>query len=213
MLGTGVGSELRHPLGIDDGRRPAREPGADAVHDAGDLPCVRPPRATRLSGARPRASRTSSGRAARGRRSYADMNIFAALHPPPGRDHAAHARRRARRRASRSACCRCRRCRRSTSRPSRCRHRCPARARRRWRRRWRRRSSARSARIAGVTEMTSSSSLGSTRITLQFDLTRDIDGAARDVQAAINAARSLLPTEPAAATRPTARSTRPTRRS
>ena len=48
-------------------------------------------------------------------------------------------------------------------------------------------------RIAGITEMTSISSLGSTRITLQFDLDRDIDGAARDVQAAINAARSLLP--------------------
>ena len=48
-------------------------------------------------------------------------------------------------------------------------------------------------RIAGITEMTSSSSLGSSRITLQFDLSRDIDGAARDVQAAINAARSLLP--------------------
>ena len=49
-------------------------------------------------------------------------------------------------------------------------------------------------RIAGVTEITSSSSLGQTRITLQFDLNRDIDGAARDVQAAINAARTLLPT-------------------
>jgi len=48
-------------------------------------------------------------------------------------------------------------------------------------------------RIAGINEMTSSSSLGSTRISLQFDLNRDIDGAARDVQAAINAARSLLP--------------------
>ena len=47
--------------------------------------------------------------------------------------------------------------------------------------------------IAGVTEMTSSSSLGSARITLQFDLSRDIDGAARDVQAAINAARVILP--------------------
>jgi multidrug efflux pump len=47
--------------------------------------------------------------------------------------------------------------------------------------------------IAGVTEMTSSSSLGSTGITLQFDLNRDIDGAARDVEAAINAARSNLP--------------------
>jgi len=48
-------------------------------------------------------------------------------------------------------------------------------------------------RIAGVNQITSSSSLGSTRVTLQFDLDRDINGAARDVQAAINAARSLLP--------------------
>lgn len=48
-------------------------------------------------------------------------------------------------------------------------------------------------RIAGITEMTSVSSLGSTRLTIQFDLTRDIDGAARDVQAAINASLSQLP--------------------
>ncbi len=48
--------------------------------------------------------------------------------------------------------------------------------------------------ISGVTEITSSSSLGSSRVTLQFALDRDIDGAARDVQAAINAARSQLPT-------------------
>ncbi|MGA3306388.1 MAG: efflux RND transporter permease subunit, partial [Stellaceae bacterium] len=48
--------------------------------------------------------------------------------------------------------------------------------------------------IADVTEMTSSSSVGSTRITLQFGLDRDIDGAARDVEAAINAARADLPT-------------------
>jgi len=48
-------------------------------------------------------------------------------------------------------------------------------------------------RIASITEMTSSSTLGSTQITLQFDLNRDINGAARDVQAAINAARSYLP--------------------
>ncbi len=48
--------------------------------------------------------------------------------------------------------------------------------------------------IAAVTEMTSQSSLGSTRIVMQFDLDRDIDGAARDVQAAINAARADLPT-------------------
>ncbi len=49
-------------------------------------------------------------------------------------------------------------------------------------------------RIAGLTEMTSQSSLGSTSLALQFDLNRNIDGAARDVQAGINAARALLPT-------------------
>lgn len=48
-------------------------------------------------------------------------------------------------------------------------------------------------RIAGVTEMTSSSTIGGTNVTLQFELNRDIDGAARDVQAAINAARADLP--------------------
>lgn len=48
-------------------------------------------------------------------------------------------------------------------------------------------------RIAGITQMTSMSTLGSTAITVQFDLTRNIDGAARDIQAAINAARSQLP--------------------
>jgi multidrug efflux pump len=48
--------------------------------------------------------------------------------------------------------------------------------------------------IAGVTEMTSASTLGTTSVTIQFDLSRDIDGAARDVEAAINAARSYLPT-------------------
>src|SRR5690242_17427865 len=51
------------------------------------------------------------------------------------------------------------------------------------------------SRIASVTEMTSSSSLGSTGITLQFDLSRNIDAAARDVQAAINAARGYLPAD------------------
>ncbi|HEU0095290.1 MAG TPA: efflux RND transporter permease subunit, partial [Rhizomicrobium sp.] len=48
--------------------------------------------------------------------------------------------------------------------------------------------------IAGVTEMTSRSNLNQTQIVLQFDIDRDIDGAARDVQAAINAARADLPT-------------------
>ena len=49
-------------------------------------------------------------------------------------------------------------------------------------------------RIAGVTEITSGSSLGNTRITVQFDLNRDVNNAAREVQAAIQAARSQLPT-------------------
>src|ERR1700747_559281 len=50
-------------------------------------------------------------------------------------------------------------------------------------------------RIAGVTQMTSLNGLGNTGITLQFDLNRDINAAARDVQAAINAARSQLPAD------------------
>src|ERR1700720_3330894 len=48
-------------------------------------------------------------------------------------------------------------------------------------------------RIAGVTEMTSNSSVGSAQVTLQFDLSRDINSAARDVQAAINASAGFLP--------------------
>src|SRR5947209_15722264 len=48
-------------------------------------------------------------------------------------------------------------------------------------------------RIAGINQMTSTSQLGSTSVTLQFDLNRNIDAAARDVQAAINAARGQLP--------------------
>ncbi|HEX4514111.1 MAG TPA: efflux RND transporter permease subunit, partial [Polyangiaceae bacterium] len=62
-------------------------------------------------------------------------------------------------------------------------------------------------RIAGVTEITSSSSLGSTQITLQFDLSRDVDAAARDVQAAIAAASGELP--PDLPQRPTFRKVNP----
>ena len=61
-------------------------------------------------------------------------------------------------------------------------------------------------RIAGVSEMTSSSSAGSTRVTLQFDLSRSIDGAARDVQAALNASLAQLPSVP---TNPTYRKVNP----
>src|ERR1700747_2660432 len=61
--------------------------------------------------------------------------------------------------------------------------------------------------IADVTEMTSSSTVGAVRITLQFGLNRDINGAARDVQAAINAARADLP--PSLRTNPTHRQVNP----
>src|SRR5206468_10225576 len=61
--------------------------------------------------------------------------------------------------------------------------------------------------IAGVTEITSVSSLGSTRITVQFDLNRDIVGAARDVQAALNAAATDPPTD--LPTLPTSRKANP----
>lgn len=61
--------------------------------------------------------------------------------------------------------------------------------------------------IAGVTEMTSSSTLGRTSIVLQFDLKRNIDGAARDVQAAINAAQGYLP--PSLPSNPTYRKVNP----
>ncbi len=60
-------------------------------------------------------------------------------------------------------------------------------------------------RIAGVTEITSTSTLGAANITLQFDLNRDVDGAARDVQAAIAAAGIRAPEQPADSDRPTAR--------
>jgi multidrug efflux pump subunit AcrB len=66
------------------------------------------------------------------------------------------------------------------------------------------------AQIAGVSEITSASTLGGTSITVQFDLDRKVDGAARDVQAAINAASSELPLN-CRRRRPIARSTPPTR--
>ena len=102
--------------------------------------------------------------------------------------------RRARRRVRLRALCPSRRCRRSTTRPSRCRRRCPgadpetvstsvAEPLERY-----------LGEIADVTEITSQSSTGQTRITLQFELDRDINGAARDVQAAINAAAADVST-------------------
>ena len=68
-------------------------------------------------------------------------------------------------------------------------------------------------RIAGVTEMTPTARSDRASVTLQFDLSRDINAAARDVQAAINAAAGFLPSNLPTASASTARSIRPTRRS
>ena len=108
--------------------------------------------------------------------------------------------------------CRSRRCRKSIFRPSRSAPSFPAPVPKPWRPASPSRSNVISAQIADVTEMTSQSAIGQARITLQFDLNRDIDGAARDVQAAIIAARADLPAS-LKPIRPTARSIRPMRRS
>ena len=67
--------------------------------------------------------------------------------------------------------------------------------------------------ISGVTQMTSTSTLGATSITLQFDLNRDIDAAAQDVQAAITRGRTAIARPTFPRRRPTARSTPPIPRS
>ena len=123
------------------------------------------------------------------------MNLSTPVHRAAGRDDAADHRHRAGRRCSPSRSCRWRRCRRSISRPSRCSAQMPGASPETMAHDRRRAAGAPSrARSPTSTEMTSQSSVGTTRITLQFGLDRDIDGAARDVQAAINAARADLPT-------------------
>ena len=95
---------------------------------------------------------------------------------------------------SRSSSSRCRRCRRSISRPSRCRRSLPGASPEVVATTVATPLERHLGQIADVTEMTSPSTVGAVRINLQFGLDRDINGAARDVQAAINAARVDLPT-------------------
>ena len=90
-------------------------------------------------------------------------------------------------------CCRSLRCLRSTSLPSRCRASLPGASAQIMASSVATPLERQFGHIAGITEMTSSSQLGNTNITMQFDLSRNIDGAARDVEAAINAARTYLP--------------------
>ena len=109
--------------------------------------------------------------------------------------------------------CRCRRCRRSIFRPSRCRRQLPGASPEVVATTVATPLERHLGQIADVTEMTSSSTVGSTRINLQFGLNRDINGAARDVQAAINAAHADLPTSLRSNPDLQARSIRPTPRS
>ncbi len=181
----------RHRLGAAqaaghcDGRRPAAEPGADAVHDAGDLYLLRQPGDAVLE-----EEAVQHGRASLRRRAHHES--LRAIHPPAGSDYAAD-----------GGDCDCGRdCVQvlpvsplpqvdfptisvNAGLPGASAEIMASSVATPLERQF--------GHIAGVTEMTSSSSLGTTSITIQFDLSRNIDGAARDVQAAINAARTYLP--------------------
>ena len=189
-LGTGLGSELRRPLGI------AMVGGLllSQILTLYTTPVIYI-FFDRLGAAHYRdATFRRDGRAAEPKPgTETRMNISGAIHPAAGGHHAADHCRRHRRAPSRSRCCRCRRCRRWIFRPSASRPACPAPARQIMAASVATPLERQFSHIAGITEMTSSSSLGSTNITLQFDLSRNIDGAARDVEAAINAARTYLP--------------------
>ena len=190
MLGSGTGSELRHPLGltivggliVSQVLTLFTTPVIYLAFDRLGRAAAR--RAARHAGHR---------RAQRRGRETACREPVGPLHRPARRHDVADASGWRWPARSRSRSCRCRRCPRSIFRPSRSRPACPA---------PRPETVATSlttpleralGAIAGVTEMTSTSTVGNSRITLQFDLSRSIDGAARDVQAAINAARMDMP--------------------
>jgi multidrug efflux pump subunit AcrB len=186
MFGTGTGSELRHPLGRDHRRRPAGEPGADPVHDAGDLPGLRPsgdPAAEQGGGrgagldpsgqsdvnisapfiARPVATiLLTAGVALCGAAAFTLLPVA----PLPRIDAPAIFVSASLPGASPEVMA-------STVATPLERH---------------------LGAIADVDDMTSTSGVGTTSIQLTFGLDRDLDGAARDVQAAIVAARADLPT-------------------
>ena len=114
-LGTGTGSELRRPLGHHHHRRPADQPGADALHHAGDLHLVRPPGARDFSRQRAKVSLRASRNGGSGRVSH---EYFRALHPAsPSPPRSWWSRLRWRERWL-TGCFRSRRCRRWISRPS-----------------------------------------------------------------------------------------------
>ena len=194
LLGAASDARPRHRLGTAPSarhhhrRRPDRQPAADALYHAGHLPVLRSLR----------APRARLGRGEGARRSGGAMNLSEPVHPPPDRDHAAHRRGRLRGHPRLHQAARSRRCRRWTSRPSRCNASMPGASpdimastvatpleRHLGQHRRRHRDDLLERRP------------GSAHVTLQFGLNRDIDGAARDVEAAINAARADLPTSAA----------------
>ena len=203
-------------------RRPDREPVAHPLHHAGDLPRLRPSRQMVALSHRRKTGPTDGemtfrndeetplARTRLGTGSSPHEHLRA-VHPPAHRHHAADRCHRAGRRRARFISCPFRRCRRSISPPSRSARVCPAPVRETMAASVATPLERQFGRIAGVTEMTSSSALGTTSVTLQFDLSRDIDGAARDVEAAINAARGNLPANLPEQSRATGRSTRPIR--
>ena len=186
MLGTGVGSELRRPLGLGDCRRSRLQPGADPLYDPGHLSLLRAPRRAASAWAPPMSRYAGDGNAVNNRFSELFIRrpvatilltigiVFGGLlgysqlpvSPLPQVDFPVISVQANMPGASPDTMAT------SVAAPLE-RH---------------------LGQIADVNEMTSQSTLGSTRITLQFGLDRNIDGAARDVQAAIVAARVDLPT-------------------
>ena len=215
-FGTGVGSELRKPLGITHHRRAAGQPGADAVHHAGHLSLVRPhcglggPSARNQPANRRRSDRLP--RAAWSRR-LLEHEHFHAIYRAARRDHSADDRADAGGRNCLYSAARLARCRRSISRPSTCSASLPGASPEVMAASVATPLEKQFTRIAGVTEMTSSSSVGSapghsavrSEPRYQRGRARCAGGHQRR--------RRISAVQPAAPTRLTERSIRPIRRS
>ena len=188
-LGYGAGGEARRPLGLAVVGGLVVSQLHHALSDAGRLHlswrrCSRPAQTARL----PR--RLACRAPVTACRSHEHLRR---IHPASDRDQPADGGDRAVRRWSRIGRCRSAICRTSTSRRCSSRRSCRAPARRRWASSVATPLENQFSMIAGLESMTSVNSLGSTQITLEFDLNRSLDGAAVDVQAAITQAARLLP--------------------